>query len=308
VGSKQETEGAMLGIPPPNVTNAISFPHGSLGTFCLNGNHEMYARGYGYFDTLLPTVGVRDPETGKNTGQLASYFSLESAYWRFIALDTGYNTFNPLGVDKEDNPQPQAVIDWLNNTVRIGDPDDKRGIVLLSHHQYFTAFSDQDPPNLDTPKQLAALIPPGRKVLWLWGHEHRFSLYGLHGVDGVGLNVYGRCVGVGGFPVQLSPVPEKARDFNLELYDDRTYDVAHGIWNAPMGFNGFSVLNVSGNALSISYRSLLLDANGKLDPTASDELVVESWAVAPNGDVTLTDLQVVNPNITIVNNVPDRDP
>ena len=57
---------------------------GSEGAFALNGNHEMYALGYGYFDHILPKLGVR----GSPRGQRASYFCLENDHWRIIALDT----------------------------------------------------------------------------------------------------------------------------------------------------------------------------------------------------------------------------
>jgi hypothetical protein len=50
----------------------------------------MYARGYAYFDRMLPRLG---PITnGKTHGQKASYFCLENQHWRIIALDTGYDS------------------------------------------------------------------------------------------------------------------------------------------------------------------------------------------------------------------------
>src|SRR5262249_22098174 len=57
------------------------WPHGSRGSFALSGNHEMYARGFGYYDVFLPTLGLTAGD-----GQQASYFCLENEYWRVIAL------------------------------------------------------------------------------------------------------------------------------------------------------------------------------------------------------------------------------
>ncbi|HWZ60160.1 MAG TPA: hypothetical protein VNW46_14380, partial [Gemmatimonadaceae bacterium] len=41
------------------------WPRGTLGTYALNGNHEMYSGGHGYFDHALPRLDQR-----------ASYFCL----------------------------------------------------------------------------------------------------------------------------------------------------------------------------------------------------------------------------------------
>jgi hypothetical protein len=123
-----------------------------------------YSRAWGFFDTLLPTLGVRDPSTGTVTGQHGGTVALENAYWRLILLDTGYGTYAWLPKpESRNNTQPDAVVDWLVNEVRIGDPTDKRGIIFFTHHQVESAFEE---PHDATPKQIAKLMPPGRTVLW----------------------------------------------------------------------------------------------------------------------------------------------
>jgi hypothetical protein len=92
-----------------------------LGTFAINGNHETYSRGYGYFDDWFPTIGVNDA-SGRPTGQKTSYFMLENEFWRVIALDTGYRTYSIL-IDSSDNTQPDPVIEWLTNVVNISNPN-----------------------------------------------------------------------------------------------------------------------------------------------------------------------------------------
>jgi hypothetical protein len=59
VGDQVEVDENFLGIrkPPANPVDPLCWPKGSQGTFALNGNHEMYARGYAYFDRMLPTLG-----------------------------------------------------------------------------------------------------------------------------------------------------------------------------------------------------------------------------------------------------------
>ena len=89
VGDPAEVGANFLGIPNPRYAFApCKWPLGSEGAFALNGNHEMYALGYGYFDHILPKLGVHDSPRG----QRASYFCLENDHWRIIALDTGYNS------------------------------------------------------------------------------------------------------------------------------------------------------------------------------------------------------------------------
>src|ERR1043166_1812601 len=55
------------------------WPKGRQATYALNGNHEMYSGGEGYFGVALPALDQR-----------TSYFCLENANWRFVAVDTGY--------------------------------------------------------------------------------------------------------------------------------------------------------------------------------------------------------------------------
>ena len=89
VGDPAEVGANFLGVRNPRYHYApCKWPLGSEGAFALNGNHEMYALGYGYFDHILPKLGVR----GSPRGQRASYFCLENDHWRIIALDTSYNS------------------------------------------------------------------------------------------------------------------------------------------------------------------------------------------------------------------------
>merc|ERR1711974_193598 len=115
---------------------------------------------------------------------------LENKYWRVIGLDTGYHSYGFL-LNSRNTSQPDAVVDWLVNDVKINDPNDKRGILLFTHHQFLSAF---DSPIKYTAQQLADLLPKGRQFVWLWGHEHRLSFYKMGTLDNIPLNVFGRCV------------------------------------------------------------------------------------------------------------------
>src|SRR5260370_37392987 len=93
VGEKDEVEGTCLGQQPADKSfTPCRWPLGSVGSFALNGNHEMYALGNAYFDVFLPTLGMRTTVGGNPSGQKASFLCLENDFWRVIGLDTGYNS------------------------------------------------------------------------------------------------------------------------------------------------------------------------------------------------------------------------
>jgi len=136
--------------------------------FTLNGNHEMYGGGIGYFQALA------------QLGQPSSYFALRNDDWLIVALDTAYDNHSLHG--------NQA--DWLTGLAQTAGP---RRIVLLSHHQPFSAFEKSGPALVQA---LGTLLNGGRIHAWYWGHEHRLALYEPHPAWGL----LGRCVGHGGYP------------------------------------------------------------------------------------------------------------
>lgn len=273
-----------------NCLTEVRWPHGSRGAFALNGNHEMYARGKAYFTIFLPTLGP-NVAGGKPAGQKASFFCLQNDYWRIVCLDTGYNS---LGIPilemlySPNNRLPQALVDWLRDVVRLGDADDKRGLILMSHHQYYSAFDD----DVTAPAaQIAALLKPNRPVLWFWGHEHRLAFYGKFGV-GTPLEAYGRCIGNGGMPDDLADIPAKAATYQLKVYDNREYKNFLGI---GIGFNGFTNLTLAGDRLTAEYCSV----NQSLD---GDTLLArETWRIdLGTGLLVGPEFEVLDKGLTVV--------
>jgi len=192
VGDASEVDENFLGIKnPANEYDPCLWPKGIKGSFALNGNHEMYARGIAYFDRMLPALGLNS--NGKPARQKASYFCLQNDYWRIVALDTGYNSIGwPLieYVLQPDCALRPELIHWLRNVVQLQD-DDTRGIVVLSHHEYYSAYDHWYP---KPAKQLAQFI--SRPVLWFWGHEHTLAIYDPY------MDLQrGRCVGASAVPV-----------------------------------------------------------------------------------------------------------
>lgn len=140
VGDSPEVKENCLGIRnPSNNYDPVLWPIGSRGSFAMNGNHEMYANGVGYFEVLIPELGLW--VDGKMTGQQTSFFYLSNRHWCIIALDTGYNsiglpilgqipTLNRVpGVGGDAALRPE-LLEWLAKFVL--PLTDKRGIIHSS--------------------------------------------------------------------------------------------------------------------------------------------------------------------------------
>jgi hypothetical protein len=143
-------------------------PAGTLNR-ALNGNHEMYSGGKGYFQAL-----------GDFFQQPASCFAMQNSKWILACLDTSYNDFD---LDAKQ-------VAWLKSIVAGAGT---RKLILFSHHQPFSQLDDQGP-RLQV--ALADLLSKQRIHAWFWGHEHRLVLYDPHPLWGL----KGRCIGHGGFP------------------------------------------------------------------------------------------------------------
>ncbi len=183
--------------------------------FGLNGNHEMYSGGHGYFERVLPAFD-----------QPASYFSLSNQNWRLIGLDTGY-------VDADLN-QPQ--MDWL--AAQVADNSVKT--ILMTHHQPFSVFenvSDALATKLDP------FLAAGKIYAWFWGHEHKCIVYDPSAQFG---NVLGRCIGHGGLPSSIPPIEFTRPDIPVRFVNRRPLD-------ANEGMHGFALLIVNGPNLSVKY-------------------------------------------------------
>jgi hypothetical protein len=105
-GSDDEIRERLVGDWPVRSDSAVNRT--------LNGNHEMYSGGMGYFNALSSFFN-----------QPASCFAMQNANWVLVCLDTAY-------VDFDLDP---AQVTWLESIVAAaGD----RKLILFSHHQPFS--------------------------------------------------------------------------------------------------------------------------------------------------------------------------
>ena len=190
----------------------------SCGSWSLNGNHDMYSGGHGYFDHLLA-----DPRFGRQ--KQSSYFSLENDHWQFLALDTAYKEFDLAG----------RQADWVMQS-RTARPS-KRGI-LLSHHQPFSSY---EPAPETLLKRLQPVLERDLITAWFWGHEHRCTFYKPRNHI-----PFGRCIGHGGVPVLAPSAP---------MPDGVQYEFGDWVPDTDPRFArfGFVVIDCAGQSLHVSY-------------------------------------------------------
>jgi len=169
---------------------------GRAGSWCLNGNHDMYSGGHAYFDTLL-----KEP-LFKPQGQ-ASFFRLYNADWQLFGLDTAW----------DDNGLKDPQASWVLNELTANG----QKAILLTHHQLFSAYENGLDVGQVIREKLGSALEANRIHAAFWGHEHRCVIY-----DPVQHVKYGRLIGHGGVPVYMThakddPYPAPAN------YEHRRY-------------------------------------------------------------------------------------
>jgi 3',5'-cyclic AMP phosphodiesterase CpdA len=200
-------------------------PGQAIGSWSLNGNHDMYTGGGPYFETMLGDSRFA-PQSG------ASHFCLENEYWQILALDTSYEAPDWRG-DKAGLYGDQA--EWVARARRAAS---QKGGILLSHHQLFSPWEGQSDLLF---RKLGPVLDEKLVKAWFWGHEHRCAIYKpMHNIE------YPCLVGHAGVPVRFKGV------------DD--YSAVQWQWNDKIDYDGNSyatlgmvVLDFNDKALDISF-------------------------------------------------------
>jgi len=143
------------------------WPGGSIGSFALNSNHEMYSGGDPYFTETLAAPGF-ELQAG------FSFFALENSKWIIVGLDSAYNAnVLKLYMDGSIGNAGGAQAQFLQEMAGRG-----KKVILLSHHN---GLADTGVPG-DTPINLFSEVmgafggaaPP---AYWYWGHVHIGAAY-----------------------------------------------------------------------------------------------------------------------------------
>ncbi|MGH7912127.1 MAG: metallophosphoesterase family protein [Candidatus Dormibacteraceae bacterium] len=209
---------------------------GEVLSWALTGNHDMFSGGHGYFGFLLHDPRFRGHWRGDPAEHPpSSHFSIENDHWQVLGLDSSYIDHDLAGSQEQ----------WLGEKLRAG-----RKTMLLSHHQPFSAYV-ADVPQVMTEKVQRAL-PTGASVdAWLWGHEHRCTIYGDWPKPYLR---FGSCLGNGGVPLllpdpPLQPLPEAPGYASPTWAYDGAEEAAGNRW---LRF-GFAILDFDGPHLTIRY-------------------------------------------------------
>jgi hypothetical protein len=230
-GFESEDKKRFLGPWP--VTSAQA--DAGVTSWSLNGNHDMYSGGFGYFGTLLGDArfhAQRSPD-----GKPTSFFRLRSPSWDFVGLDTAWET------DVTSNGQIGVLQDPQASYVTGVAAGSSRKLVLFSHHQLVSFYDQGDlGPTLGT--KLAPVLDGNRVTAWWWGHEHRAITYGA--TQGVG---YPRCLGNGGVPILPDQAPPAGSKPLVTWRSTRTVREGGQVRNRF----GFAVLDLGPDRIEVAY-------------------------------------------------------
>lgn len=282
MGEVAEIDENCLGKQTKNYTG-VTWYKGPLGSFALMGNHEMYSGGQAYFKTFLTKLGLFNAGGKVKEPQSASCFCLETDNWLMFGLDTGYhsggvplltsvpglNSIPSLNVDArfDDN-----MVIWLSQTIETlkAKKSGNKPILVLTHHQPISSFEHAFSKPAEQLAELGFLN--GREFVWLYGHEHRLTIYNPLTIANT-LKVYPRCIGHGGMPVEVTKL--KRPDPRILCYDPRQHAIDDGDPNTKVGYNGHVLLVFKDAGLTIEYHDIL----------NNDILLTETFT--PNGSGAL---------------------
>lgn len=195
----------------------------TIGSWCLNGNHDMYSGGHAYFDFLLKDTRFR------KQGQ-ASFFRLYNKNWQLLGLDTAW--------DDDGLKDPQGS--WVKQTL----DQNKQKSILLTHHQLFSAYESGASVGSVLSQKLGPVLDKKPIDAWFWGHEHRFIIYEptVHVRSA-------RLIGHGGVPVYMTHREDDGY-IKPAIFEDRRF-IKSGLEHWAMF--GFAILDFEGPEIDVSY-------------------------------------------------------
>jgi len=217
-GWQFEYEGRFLPYWPVKAAEA-----GKIGSWCLNGNHDMYSGGHAYFDYLL-----KDPRFAKQ--RQSSFFRLYNKNWQILGLDTAW----------DDNGLKDPQGNWVKQTL---DNNGQKSI-LLSHHQLFSAYEGGPEVGKVLGQKLKPVLDNKQIDAWFWGHEHRFIIH----EETVNVRA-ARLIGHGGVPVYMTHKDDNSY-IKPANWEDRRF-IQSGLERWAMF--GFAILDFEDDKIDVRY-------------------------------------------------------
>jgi hypothetical protein len=204
-------------------------------SWSLNGNHDMYSGGFGYFGTLLQDPRFKSQRSPD--GRPTSFFRLRSPFWDFVGLDTAWDT------DVTSAGQIAVLQAPQGSYVANVTAGSSSKLVLFSHHQLVSVYDKSDLGST-LPDQLAPVLDHNRVTAWWWGHEHRAITYQAAG----GVR-YPRCLGNGGVPILPDAAPPAGSTPPITWRSTRTVREDGQIRTRF----GFAVLDLQPDQIKVAY-------------------------------------------------------
>ena len=211
------------------------WPRGSLGSFTLNSNHEMYSGGGPYFDEA-----VGGPVFNKLQSPY-SFFALENSNWVIVGLDTAYFADELKLYMDGTLGSNNAQVPFLQAQARKG-----KKMVLLTHHNGLpeNGMPGASPLKLFT-EITSALAGLSLPAYWYWGHQHAGVVYKpLPAQNGM----LCRCLGHAALPWGFST--DLAASTQVEWFERCN---AGDPDDALRVFNGFVLLKLNGPNLEETF-------------------------------------------------------
>ena len=217
--------------------------------FTLAGNHDMYSGGSAYYQC------VRDLNDGTANAINTSFFCLRIRFCQFLAMDSGLHVRDPFEVSSSLTYLEPSEIKWHRQQLESAG---NRKVVLLSHHQPFSAFSavgkDQNNNEVYVNRGLLnafngkGLDPAGEDFLpnvaaWFFGHEHNTIFY--QPFEGV---KRARCMGSSAIPADTAECdPYKIVDPRIP-WMDKKLGITNGLYH-----HGYATIDLDGPSAHARY-------------------------------------------------------
>jgi hypothetical protein len=219
------------------------WPQGSLGSFALNSNHEMYSGSKPYFDALS------QPPFAQQAG--CSYFALENDNWIIVGMDSAYfSEEGELYMNGVLFPQnfPNKQQAFLQDKGQEAMMKGKK-VIVLTHHNGLDDPGEKT--NLLFQHVTNAFPNNDGPAYWYWGHQHLGVVYQPQGLAGVRC----RCCGHGALPCGVASVLENRPQV---IWHEK--DLAGDPDIPERVLNGFAMLTLDGSNIEEAF----YDENGAL--------------------------------------------
>jgi hypothetical protein len=221
-------------------SNLVNFwPKGSLGSFALNSNHEMYSGGWPYFDEA---VGGPIFNTLQSPW---SFFALENDNWIIVGLDSAYYA-DALALYMDGSLGNSAQLPFLQGLANKG-----KKVIVMTHHNGLPENGIQSSPPLKLfTEMMGAFNGAPAPAYWYFGHVHAGVVYKpLPAYNGL----LCRCVGHSAIPWGLAS--DLQGSAAVQWFENRN---ANDPADPLRVYNGFALLQLDGPNIAETF----YDENG----------------------------------------------